>query len=127
MTYRKIKTMLERALEDVANKGEVTSSNLDIIYKLTSSMDHLCEIEEAEKSNHENNSFDSRPSRNYDYGYDYGMDGGRSNAQRRNAMGRYSREDEKNEVIAKMHELKNQVSDPETKHKIEEMIEQLRG
>lgn len=122
--------MLDRALEDVANKGEVTSSNLDIIYKLTTAMKNLCDVEESKKSSQENNSFDSRPSRNFDYGYDYDytMDG-RSNArgQRRNAMGQYSREDEKNEIISKMHELKNQVTDPATKHKIEEMIEQLRG
>lgn len=128
--YKKLKNMLERALEDIANKGEINSNNLEIIYKLTSSMDHLCEIEEAEKSSYENNSFDSRPSRNYNYEYGYDESneqrGGRSNAQRRNTMGRYSKEEEKNEVISQMHKLKNQISNPEIKHKIEEMIEELR-
>lgn len=129
MIYRRTKEMLEHALEDVANKGEITSSNLDIIHKLVSSIKSLDTIEAMEKSSYENNSFDSRPSRNYDYGYGYENRGGRSNArgQRRNAMGRYSREGERNEIIAEMHELKNRVSDPETKHKIEEMIEELRA
>lgn len=128
MIYRKTKEMLEHALEDVANKGEITSSNLDIIHKLVSSIKSLDTIEAMEKSSYENNSFDSRPSRNYNYGYDYENRGGdRSNARRRDSMGRYSREGEKNEIIAEMHELKNRVSDPETKHKIEKMIEELRG
>ncbi len=128
MTYRKTKEMLEHALDDVANKGEITSSNLDIIHKLVSSIKALDTIEAMEKSSYENNSFDSRPSRNYNYDYEYeNRGGGRSNARRRDSIGRYSREGEKNEIIAQMHELKNRVSDPETKHKIEEMIEELRG
>ena len=34
MIYKKIKYMLDNALEDVADKGELTSSNLEIIEKL---------------------------------------------------------------------------------------------
>lgn len=120
MIFSKTKEMLERALEDVANKGEITSSNLDIIHKLVSSIKSIDTIEAMERSTYENNSFDSRPSRNYNYGYD------RSYARKRDSMGRYSRDAEKNEIIAEMHELKNRVKDEETKHKIEDMIEELR-
>lgn len=123
MIYQHTKEMLEHALEDVASKGEITSSNLDIIHKLVSSIKSLDTIEAMEKSSYENRSFDSRPSRNYNYGY--GMDD-RSYARRRDSMGRYSRDDEKNEIIAEMHELKKRVSDPETKKKLSEMIEELR-
>lgn len=133
MIYRKVKSMLETALEDVANKGELTSSNLDIIEKLIHSIKNLCDIEKDKRNSNENNSFDSRPSRVYNY--DYGMDDSwddremmRSQAQRRDGRGRYTREHESeiNEIIAEMHELKNRVSDPKTKHKIESMIRELR-
>lgn len=123
MIYKHTKEMLEHALEDVAAKGEITSSNLDIIHKLVSSIKSLDTIEAMEKSSYENRSFDSRPSRNYNYGYEYD---GMSNARRRDARGRYSRDDEKNEIIAELHELKNRVKSEDTKRKIEEMIEEMR-
>ena len=129
MIYKKTKAMLENALEDVANKGELTSSNLDIIEKLICSIKNINDIEDMERSSYENRSFDSRPSRGYTNGYDYDYDqGGRSYARRRNSMGRYTNdhESELNEIIAEMHELKNRVSDPSTKHRIEDMIKELR-
>lgn len=126
MIYKHTKEMLEHALEDVAAKGEITSSNLDIIHKLVSSIKSLDTIEAMEKSSYENNSFDSRPSRNYDYGYDYDRTNNRSYARRRDSMGRYSRDDEKNEIVAELHELKNRVKDSETKRKLTEMIEEMR-
>ena len=118
MIYHKTKEMLERALEDVANKGEITSANLDIIDKLTHSIKSIDTIEAMERSSYADHSFDSRPSRNMHYDYEYG--------RKRDSMGRYSRDGEKAEIIAEMHELKNRVTDPETKRKIEEMIEELR-
>lgn len=137
MVYKKIKNMLETALEDVANKGEITSSNLELIEKLICSIKNVNDIEKMEQHANENRSFDSRPSRmyNYDYGYDYGYgydytypEMRRSTAQRRDSMGRYTNdhESEVNEIIAEMHELKNRVSDPHTKHKIDTMIKELR-
>lgn len=127
MIYKKIKHMLDTALEDVAEKGELTSSNLDIIEKLICSIKGINDIENLERSSHENNSFDSRPSRTYNYdGYDYGDMTMRSNARKRDSMGRYSSDSEMNEIISEMHELKNRVTNPETKHKIEAMIKELR-
>ena len=129
MVYKKVKDMLETALEDVADKGELTSGNLEIIKDLLCSIKYTDDIEDNKKSNYENNSFDSRPSRNYDYGYDYDERQMRSNARRRNAnTDRYTNDHdaEMDEVITKMHELKNHVTDPNTKHKIEKMIKDLR-
>ena len=136
MIYKKIKYMLDNALEDVADKGELTSSNLEIIEKLICSIKGINEIEDRERNSQEKNSFDSRPSRGYNYEYDYDemsmrsdARGDRSNAQRRDSMGRYTNghDPEREEVIAEMHELKNRVSDPHTKRKIEKMINDLRG
>lgn len=126
MVYRKTKEMLRNALEDVAEKGELTSSNLEIIKDLLCSIKYANDIENDEKSSYENNSFDSRPSRNYNYGYDYDQRG--SYARRRDGRGRYSSEHESeiNEIIADMHELKNRVSDPGTKQKIEKLIKDIK-
>ncbi len=128
MTYKKIKMMLDNALEDVANKGELTSSNLDIIEKLICSIKGINDIENMERSSYEYSSFDSRPSRAYNYDrYDYEQDM-RSNARRRDSMGRYTNdhESEVSEIIAEMHELKNRVNNPNTKHKIEALIKELK-
>ena len=125
MVYKKVKDMLGTALEDVANKGELTSGNLEIIKDLLCSIKYTDDIEDSKKSNYENNSFDSRPSRIYDYD-ERQM---RSNARRRNTNtdGYTNDHDaEMDEVITKMHELKNHVTDPDTKHKIEKMIKDLR-
>lgn len=65
----------------------------------------------------------------YDHDYDYDERQMRSNARRRNAnTGRYTNDHdaEMDEVITKMHELKNHATDPDTKHKIEKMIKDLR-
>ena len=134
MVYKKIKNMLETALEDVAEKGEVTSGNLELIEKLICSIKYVNDIQKMERSSNEDKSFDSRPSRmynygyDYDYGYDYNQDDRRSNARRRDRMGRYTNgnEAELNEIISEMHELKNRVTDPHTKHKIDTMIQELR-
>jgi hypothetical protein len=129
MVYKKVKDMLETALEDVADKGELTSGNLEIIKDLLCSIKYTDDIEDSKKSSYENNSFDSRPSRNYDYGYDYDERQMRSNARRRNTNtdGYTNDHDaEMDEVITKMHELKNHVVNPDTKHKIEKMIKDLR-
>ena len=134
MIYKKIKKMLETALEDVGEKGEITSGNLELIEKLICSIKNINDIEQAERSSNENKSFDSRPSRTYNYGYDYGYGydepimRGMSNRRGRDAMGRYTydHEAEMNEIISEMHELKNRVSDPHTKHKIDSMIQELR-
>ena len=139
MVYKKIKGMLETALEDVANKGEITSSNLELIEKLICSIKYVHDIQKMEQNANENRSFDNRPSRMYNYGYDYGYDYdygytypddmmGRSLARGRDSRGRYTndRESEIHEIVSEMHELKHRVSDPSVKHKIDTMIKELR-
>lgn len=124
MVYYKLKEMLETALSDVVEGGEITSKNLETICYLVKTIKNVDTIEAMERSSNADHSFDSRPSRNYNYdGWDYRE--GMSNARRRDSMGRYSRDD-KNEIIAEMHELKNRVKDENVKHKIETLIEEMR-
>lgn len=120
MIYKKIKYMLDNALEDVADKGELTPNNLEIIEKLICSINGINDLEDREQS--------SKVSRGYGYDYD-DREMMRSMAPKRDSMGRYTNghDPEREEVIAEMHELKNRVSDPHTKRKIEKMINDLRG
>lgn len=113
--YHEAKEILERALEDVVRKGEVTSSNLDILDKLTHAIKSVDTINAMEKRSYAEDSFDNEPSRTY--GHYYGA--------KRDRMGRYSR-DEKNELVAEMHELKKMTSDEHIKRKIDDLIAELR-
>ena len=120
MVYKRIKYMLDNALEDVAEKGELTPNNLEIIEKLICSINGINDLEDREQS--------SKVSKGYGYDYD-DREMLRSMASKRDSMGRYTRdnESEREEVIAEMHELKHRVSDPHTKRKIEKMINELRA
>lgn len=108
--YHEAKEILERALEDVVRKGEVTSGNLDIIDKLTHAIKSVDTINAMEKRTYAEDSFDNEP---------------RYYGAKRDRMGRYSRGD-KDELIAEMYELKKMASDEHIKHKIDNLIAELR-
>lgn len=134
---------LNRELEDANEKirkagGKLSAGDIPMIDTITHAIKSvkttIAMIEaEGDYSNEYGNNFDSHPSKTYNYGY--GMNNSwddremmRSQAQRRDGRGRYTREHESeiNEIIAEMHELKNRVADPKTKRKIESMIRELR-
>ena len=109
--YQEVKEMLEKALEDVSRKGELTSGNLDIIDKLTHAIKSVDTIEAMERKSYAESSFD---------GHD------RYSERRRDSMGRYTRDADRNEIIAEMHELKKRVSDEHTRREIENLIDRLK-
>ena len=116
MLYNRLREMLETALSDVVSTGEITSKNLETICYLVKTIKNVDTIEAMERTSNADHSFDSRPSRNYHYD---------DMSYKRDRMGRYSRDD-RNELIAEMHELKNRVKDDNVKHKLEELIEEMR-
>ena len=92
--YYDIKDMLERELEQIADKRELTSNNLEIMDKVVDiikDIDIICGMKREEEEGYSN----MMPY----YMYDDGMDGGYSNARgrgryaKRDSMGRYSSED----------------------------------
>lgn len=91
-----LKEMLCKELEEYGSKGELTAGSLDVVDKLAHAIKNLDKIIEA----YEEEGYSNRDS--YDYARGGNRGGGRSNrgysreggsyAQRRDSMGRYSRD-----------------------------------
>jgi len=77
--YEDAKMMLHKELEEIVKKGELSAGSLETIDKLLNSIKNACKIMMYEE-------FDDG------YSQEGGMMGGNSYAQRRDSMGRYSRE-----------------------------------
>ena len=78
-TYYDAKEMLHKELEEIVRKGELSAGSLETIDKLLNSIKNACKIIMYDE---------------FDEGYSQegGSMGGNSYAQRRDSMGRYSRE-----------------------------------
>lgn len=99
-TYDKIKTMLCDELDEIAKKNELTSSNLEVIYKAIDVIKDISVVEAMEQEYGEGYSNDNGYSNGYLDRYPYYMydDPGHSLARgrgtyaKRDSMGRYSRD-----------------------------------
>lgn len=86
-TYDKIKDMLCDELDEIAKKNELTSSNLDVIYKAVDVIKDLTTVEAMEQEGYSNDGYSGR------YPYYHIYDDGNSYTRKRDSMGRYSRDD----------------------------------
>lgn len=94
--YYEIKDMLEKELEQIADKRELTSNSLDVMDKVVDiikDIETICAMKEASEEGYS--------SYYPNYMYDDGMDGqsyarGRGRNARRDSMGRYSSENYSN-------------------------------
>ena len=148
--YDDIESMLCRELENIARKGELTSSSLDIIGKITDANKDISIYKAMEHAGYSEayptyvedgvsygrpvyrggsyrGSYDgSYDGGSYDGSYDDGRGRGR-NAQR-DSMGRYSSEGysgHMDEAISKLHQMMNQSTDPQEKQTIQRIINQM--
>lgn len=88
--YYDIKDMLERELEQISNKRELTSNNLEIMYKVVDiikDIETICAMKEAEEDGYSGR----MPYYMHD-GMEYSGARGRGRYARRDSLGRYSRE-----------------------------------
>ena len=86
--YDGIKDMLCRELEEVQHK-ELSSNNLDMIYKSVDILKDITTIEAME--NEYSNDYSGRPRYSYDNSYDNAYDGrGRGRYANRDSQGRYA-------------------------------------
>ena len=88
--YHEIKDMLERELEQIADKHELTSNNLEVMDKVVDiikDIETICAMREAG----EDYSY-GHPYYMYDDGMDYSNARGRRGYVKRDSMGRYSTE-----------------------------------
>lgn len=140
-TYHEIKKMLCKELDDVAHKGRIDKyDDLDVIDKLTHSLKSVETIIAMAESQYEGTSNRYMPP--YVYGghsFDDRMSemDGRSNAQRRNAMGQFSRDESygygnnamyrsRDEgMVHELEELMYKAKDDETRMKFKRFIMDL--
>lgn len=119
-TYHDLKDMLCRELDDITRKGELTAGSLDTVDKLTHSIKSLETIIAMNQANDGESGY-----------YPY-MRGGRSNAQRRDTMGRFSREnrgysraDARADMVADLHEMMQDAPDEQTRKKFQRFISEI--
>lgn len=132
-TYHDLKDMLCRELDEITRKGELTAGSLDTVDKLTHSIKSLETIIAMNEAQDGESGY-------YPYmgGYRSYEDGmrdsrrGRSGARRRDAMGRYSREnrgysraDAREDMIEDLRELMNEAPDETTKKHYQKFIREL--
>lgn len=104
---KELHELKEKLLDELKDYGrkEMSSSNLEVVDKLTHTIKNLCKIID-----------DDQYSGNYPWSYD---DGTRSYARR--SMGRYSRSD----MTDKLRELMNDAPDDRTRMEIKRLIEKM--
>ncbi len=132
-----LRKMLCAELEKITKKGELSAGSLDVVDKLThsiKSIDTIMAMEDAGYSNEGGYSYargqrrDSmgRYSRNDgSYGYRGGSYDGYDGAYARGGNRGYSREDAKEELAMELKALKREAKDPETAQMISHWIKQL--
>lgn len=119
-TYHELKKMLCKELDEMTNKGVIRDEHdLEIIDKLTHSIKSVETIIAMNEAYGHDESGYYPPSRIH-YGRSNLAD--RSNAQRRDSMGRYSRD---SDMIAELHELMGHAKDEHTRMKFQRFIDDL--
>lgn len=113
-----LKEMLMKELEEYGSKGELTAGSLEIVDKLTHTIKNLCKIiEESE----ENEGYSSRYYPMYGpYNEGRGYRRG-SYTQRRDSMGRYSRDG----LADKLRGLMDEAPDDRTRMEIQRLVEKM--
>lgn len=135
-TYQKVKDMLCEELERIANKGELTAGSLDTVDKLThsiKSIDTIIAMSDYEDDYSERRMPYSRQGNNrggnsrrggssYDDGMMYESN---SSYARRNSSGRYSREDNRDNLISRLENMAMNTTDERMKATIHKCIDEL--
>lgn len=135
----KIKNMLCEELEEIANKGELSSGSLDTIHKLTDTIKNIDKIEMLEEDggysqgggDWEARGTYGRHGYHHENSYDGGMrggyhDGGNSyRGRKRDSMGRYSKDDGKDHMIKKLHEMMDDAESEKEREAIRRCIQQI--
>ena len=108
--YHELKDMLCRELEEITRKGELTAGSLDTVDKLTHSIKSLETIIAMNEAG-------------YSGAHPYYNDGRYSG--KRDAMGRYSRDDSRDHMIHDLRELMQDAPDEHTRKRFQSFIREL--
>lgn len=112
-----LKEMLMKELEEYGSKGELTAGSLEIVDKLTHTIKNLCKIiDEYDDDGYSSRYYPMYGSYNEGRGYRRG-----SYAQRRDSMGRYSRDG----LADKLRGLMEEAPDDRTRMEIQRLVEKM--
>lgn len=114
-----LKEMLCEELEKYGEKKELTAGSLDVVDKLAHAMKNIDKIIEGYDGGYSGRSYardrDGRDGRSYRGSY----------AQRRDAMGRYSREDYSMAMAEDLRDLMKDAPDQQTRQDIQRIVSRL--
>lgn len=129
----KLKKMLCKELDEMAEKGELGAGSLEIVHKLTDTIKNIDKIEMLE----EDDGMSERGSsyrRSYGRGGEweangtYARDGGYSGRRGRGANGRYvSRTEARDDMMSMLSEARMSAEDEREREVIDRAMEQLRN
>lgn len=132
-TYHDLKDMLCRELDEITLKGELTAGSLDTVDKLTHSIKSIETIIAMNEAQDGESGYYPYMGGYRSYDGD-SMRGMRSGARKRDAMGRYSRDNRRNgysrddardEMIADLRDLMQDAPDEHTKKRFQSFIREL--
>ncbi|MBP0976458.1 MAG: hypothetical protein J6P20_10400 [Oscillospiraceae bacterium] len=123
-TYHDLKEMLCEELDEITRKGELTAGSLDTVDKLTHSIKSLeAIIAMNEASERGESGYYPHWMRSYENDRDTRR--GRSYTQRRDSMGRYSRDNDRDGMIEELRELMQDAPDEHTRKRFQNFIREL--
>ena len=110
---------LEYQLEDVVKKGDMTPSELDLVYKSVKTIYYIKTINAMEEYTDDGYSrgYDNRMSHTSDYGY--------SSRRGRDSMGRY-RDSERDGVMGELNEMMNKANSDIERQTIAKLMDRMR-
>lgn len=121
-----LKEKLKKELGEYSQNGKYSKEDSEVMKNLSGTIDHICNIIEADEEEGYSSHYPYYMGGSYDDGMNRnGSYRGRSYAGRRNArrdsMGRYSREG----LADKMRDLMDEAPDERTRQEIQRMIEKF--
>ena len=133
----KLKSLLERELDEFARRDSIESYDLDTIHKLTSAINNLDEMLEDGGYSQARGGGNRGGMRTYAHdgeggGYSYedsfGDNDGYSMARRRrDERGRYSRDDGRDDMVNRLEEMMSRAGSDRDREEIRRMIERMKG
>ena len=119
-TYNELKDMLCRELEEITRKKELTAGSLDTVDKLTHSIKSIETIIAMNEAGNGQSNYYPHMGQSY-------ADGSMSNrrGQRRDSMGRYSRDEARHGMVSDLYELMQDAPDEQTRRKFQRFISEI--
>ena len=120
-THERVKELIIRELDKIADKGSLTPQELHSVYEAYDVLKDICELKEKDENYGYSERGYSMWGPNHDRYYDIHA------YRNRDSMGRYSRTDAKEHMINGLYSMKDDASNEADRGAIQECINKLRA